>query len=243
MKNKDLNISIPSPCTQPWEQMTADGGGRFCSHCQKTVIDFTTWSDAALHKFLQDKREKVCGRFLASQLNRSLSIPPQPHSRLYQMVVALGLVILAAEPVSAQLGPPMAKPNTEETILKCKVPLRWPGKGILVCEVRGDRYLPLRSAVVWVSKEGKHVSYRETDESGIMQMLLEPGLYSIRATYLGYKDTTLAQTISIQSGETTVTHLDFSYETPRGGIPIMSGEVIVREPEKLKAKRIRKKPK
>ncbi|MBX2906937.1 MAG: hypothetical protein KF744_12915 [Taibaiella sp.] len=60
MKNKDLNLSIPSPCNQPWEEMTASGNdGRYCSHCQKTVIDFTTWSDASLHKFLWDKREKV----------------------------------------------------------------------------------------------------------------------------------------------------------------------------------------
>ncbi len=237
-----MNITIPNPCTQPWEQMTASGDGRFCHNCQKMVIDFTTWSDAALHQFLQGKREKVCGRFLASQLNRPITIPPQPHSKLYRMVVALGLSILAVQPVSAQVGPPLQKPATAETMMKGRVPLMGPGKGFLVCEVRGDGYLPLRSAVVWVSKDGKHISYRETDNSGIMQMLLEPGLYSIKATYSGYVDTTIAQTISIESDEVTVTHLDFPYETPRGGMTIMTGDVMISEPatQKPKAKRSHK---
>lgn len=110
------------------------------------------------------------------------------------------------------------------------------GFGTLFCEVIGDRYLPLPGAIVRITHEGKQIAFRETDSTGTMQILLEPGLYSIRATYARYADTTIAQTISITANEITVAHLDFPYEAKWGGQTFMAGEVMISEPSKQKVK-------
>jgi hypothetical protein len=109
-KPHPIQINIPNPCHQKWEEMTPCGQGRFCGHCQKTVIDFSTWSDTALYDFFAKRREKVCGRFLPSQLNRNINIPLQPHSRLYGLTIALGLTLIFTQGTSvyAQNKPPLA---------------------------------------------------------------------------------------------------------------------------------------
>ncbi len=90
---KKLTIRIATPCDEDWTQMTEDGQGRYCSHCQKTVIDFRGWDNVALYDFFSRRKDPVCGRFRNSQLNSPLSQPPQ-HNGLHQMAAALGLVLL-----------------------------------------------------------------------------------------------------------------------------------------------------
>ncbi len=91
---QSIHINIPNPCSQNWDEMTPSGNGRHCTHCRTTVIDFTTWTDAELYKFFTKGNGNVCGRYLSTQLNRRINIPPQPHSRLYRMIVAMGLTLL-----------------------------------------------------------------------------------------------------------------------------------------------------
>jgi len=50
---------IPKPCHKAWEQMTPNEKGRFCSACNKTVIDFTKPE----HFSEIENFENVCGRF------------------------------------------------------------------------------------------------------------------------------------------------------------------------------------
>ncbi|MBX2906938.1 MAG: hypothetical protein KF744_12920 [Taibaiella sp.] len=170
-------------------------------------------------------------------MNRPLSIPPQPHSRLYRIVVAMGLTLLAAEPATAQRMSPMDSVRAVYMLTGVQMAAcNNGGFGTLFCEVRGDRYLPLHGAIVRITYEGKQIAFRETDSTGTMQFLLEPGLYSIRATYARYADTTIAQTIKIAANEITVAHLDFPYKTPRGGQTIVTGEVMDSEPVEHKAK-------
>ena len=62
------SISIPQPCSQPWQQMEERQLGRHCSHCSKTVIDFTAMSNAEIIGYLLGKNQ-VCGRFNVLQLD------------------------------------------------------------------------------------------------------------------------------------------------------------------------------
>lgn len=90
-----IQISIPNPCHEDWDKMTPKEQGRFCSSCQKCVVDFTGFSDGQLYKFLAERRgQKICGRFNRTQLNRQISIPHQPHSALYKWMIAAGLALV-----------------------------------------------------------------------------------------------------------------------------------------------------
>lgn len=67
---KKMRIAIENPCHEDWQGMPPEAQGRFCSACEKTVIDFSVMSDAEiLHYFSQPRTEKVCGRFRSEQLS------------------------------------------------------------------------------------------------------------------------------------------------------------------------------
>jgi len=67
--NTIKSISIPEPCNQSWQQMTAVDSGRHCESCCKTVVDFTRMTDAAIINYLATK-SNTCGRFTSDQLPR-----------------------------------------------------------------------------------------------------------------------------------------------------------------------------
>lgn len=70
---KPIQISIPQPCHEKWADMTPADKGRFCTSCQKTVIDFTRSSDREIAKALRSDKH-LCGRFMPLQLDRDLVI-------------------------------------------------------------------------------------------------------------------------------------------------------------------------
>lgn len=65
-------IVIPEPCHEQWDSMSSTDKGKFCLSCQKTVIDFTHYSDNQLLLFFSHQKTPVCGRFATEQLERSL---------------------------------------------------------------------------------------------------------------------------------------------------------------------------
>ncbi|MGN6402148.1 MAG: carboxypeptidase-like regulatory domain-containing protein [Flavisolibacter sp.] len=72
---KKINLSIPKPCHENWNQMTQVEKGRFCNSCQKVVVDFTTMSDRELAAFFKKYSGSLCGRFQQEQLNHDINIP------------------------------------------------------------------------------------------------------------------------------------------------------------------------
>ncbi|HNK29664.1 MAG TPA: hypothetical protein PKG65_12100, partial [Ferruginibacter sp.] len=79
-----LQLSIPEPCHENWQEMTPTQQGRFCKACAKEVIDFSMMTDTeVLNYFAGLREEKVCGRALPSQLNRAITYPKEPKKRLF----------------------------------------------------------------------------------------------------------------------------------------------------------------
>ena len=101
-KPKTIQIKLPEPCHEDWDEMTPVERGRFCTHCQKTVIDFTKWTDTDLFNFFIKDKGKTCGRFTNLQLDRNLTVPtPQP-GFIYRIAITLGLTSLLTHiPTSA----------------------------------------------------------------------------------------------------------------------------------------------
>lgn len=71
---KKIQLSIPEPCHQNWDNMSPTQQGRFCNACAKQVIDFSEMSDAdVLNYFIIEKSDKLCGRAYPDQLNRPIT--------------------------------------------------------------------------------------------------------------------------------------------------------------------------
>jgi hypothetical protein len=70
-----MKITIPEPCDQKWSEMQACGSNRFCNKCEKQIIDFTYYSDAALTKVIEENEGRICGKFTKDQLDRELFKP------------------------------------------------------------------------------------------------------------------------------------------------------------------------
>lgn len=65
------SFKIPEPCHEDWNQMTPSAKGRFCSSCEKTVVDFTNMTSSKIGNYLKENIHKgVCGHTYKSQLDR-----------------------------------------------------------------------------------------------------------------------------------------------------------------------------
>lgn len=73
---KKIQISIPEPCNENWLKMSPIEKGRFCDSCQKKVYDFTSATDREIIKAFNED-EKLCGRFISTQLNRDIVLPEE----------------------------------------------------------------------------------------------------------------------------------------------------------------------
>lgn len=112
MKQK-IQISIPEPCNEGWQNMNPVEKGRFCASCQKTVLDFTYLSDNEIIN-LVNKNDNLCGRINTSQLNRNLIATKRTSNYFgYFSTSVLAFLGLGTSTIMAQ-----DKPIIEQTDLK-----------------------------------------------------------------------------------------------------------------------------
>lgn len=185
-----IELTVKNPCQENWDGMSDANDGRFCNGCQKTVIDFTSWSDAALYRFFIDKNEKVCGRFLATQLNTPLHIPHQPYSRLYRMTIALGLTLIFTQTPTALA---QNKPPKIASVLIVDNKRR---ENISYAQIYGkiqDQYQrPVIKVVVQAYQNGKLKRQTTTNDDGDFDMrFLEAGSYDLILSGIRYDSTTI----------------------------------------------------
>ena len=67
MENK---IRIQNPCNENWSSMSTDKKGRFCTSCNKTVIDFTKMKSPEIQKYFVENStsESICGYYKFNQV-------------------------------------------------------------------------------------------------------------------------------------------------------------------------------
>jgi hypothetical protein len=113
MMKQKIQITIPEPCQEGWQNMTPVEKGRFCASCQKTVLDFTHLSDNEIIK-LVSKNDTLCGRINVSQLNRNL-IETKRTSNYFGYFATSVFAFLG---LGTQSSVAQEKPVTEQTDLK-----------------------------------------------------------------------------------------------------------------------------
>ncbi|MGB4776406.1 MAG: carboxypeptidase-like regulatory domain-containing protein [Daejeonella sp.] len=95
---QNIQLAIPEPCHENWNNMNPTEKGRFCNVCEKQVIDFSVMSDAQLlHYFSKIKDENICGRAYPDQLNRVIAAPEEIKKRKfwYWNYIAMFLLFFA----------------------------------------------------------------------------------------------------------------------------------------------------
>lgn len=168
-------ISIPSPCTEPWEQMTTVIGGRHCAACQKTVQDFSTFSDRELANWLATYTgEATCGRLHVDQLERSIRPvqvrSEQPgHGSWVRWAVAL---VLGWQTAKGQTVPPQTpRSPTSLSPLQARTKLvtdyHEPALFYVTGRILNEDSLPLKSVTVRSELSGSSVM---ADQDGYFQL-------------------------------------------------------------------------
>jgi TonB-dependent SusC/RagA subfamily outer membrane receptor len=104
---KDIQLILSNPCSQQWDDMQQVESGRHCESCKKNVYDLTASSDAELLAFFKNKKENVCGRVHASQLNRTLNLPAPVAN--WKWLMPLAITAVATTPAKAQSLKPVAQ--------------------------------------------------------------------------------------------------------------------------------------
>jgi hypothetical protein len=96
---KTITINVPEPCHEGWENMSPTQKGRFCSSCEKEVVDFSKKTDEELVKELAGKTN-LCGRFSSSQLNRPVTLERKSSTGFlpYAASLMLPLSIVGSNP-------------------------------------------------------------------------------------------------------------------------------------------------
>ena len=64
-----VKLTIAEPCHIDWATMQPDELGRFCSSCNKNVIDFTVMDDREIYSKILKGTAETCGRLTQQQLD------------------------------------------------------------------------------------------------------------------------------------------------------------------------------
>jgi hypothetical protein len=104
MTNPSVHISLTSPCHEDLSGMTITERGRFCSACQKDVINFSALSDDEVLTILSSlKGQASCGMFSVGQLNRPVERRGRgmPVTRLFRSKLAAATILFQSLVVTA----------------------------------------------------------------------------------------------------------------------------------------------
>lgn len=91
-----IQLAIPQPCHEAWDQMTPATAGRHCASCDKVVVDFTRMTDGEVEAWFGARvGQQVCGKYRPDQLGRPIrsnNIAASSHSAY---LLALSMLVAA----------------------------------------------------------------------------------------------------------------------------------------------------
>ena len=115
-----MRINIAEPCHENWEGMGSNPNGKHCSKCDKTVYDFSRFTDSEIIDFFKVGLE-VCGRFTGTQLGRDLS--PKTILSPSWAIAACGLLLMSSGALNAQNNNTLALDSSQQTVSQISVHL------------------------------------------------------------------------------------------------------------------------
>jgi TonB-dependent SusC/RagA subfamily outer membrane receptor len=228
-----LQLAIPEPCHENWQQMTPTGQGRFCNACAKEVIDFSMMTDTeVLNYFTSRTHDKVCGRALPSQLERTISKPKDPTKRLFwywNYIVMFFMFFGKGNSAKAQGG---IKPGTEINPVKAN-----DIRGDIVVANVGKREGNRIISGKVTDKDGNPVSFATVKIKGTNTGISADanGVYSIR---VNNEDVLTISGVSFKSVEEAVGLRSVINAVLEGGLTgfvIVETDLVYSAPDKINA--------
>jgi len=203
-------LEIKEPCHESWEKMSPTDKGKFCSSCEKEVIDFVHLSDERLVEFLQKNDQKFCGRFTNEQLNRSISIKRKKSQEKNYLKLAASFLLLSfvtnhsnAESNNVKiekthhLNNESENSNQQDTlVLKGKLVDSKTGLGII-----GGRVHDYNGGVAESDKEGYFNFYSRNRNQNVISIYVEHCAY--KETILNISKDSLTEMLIIELDSTT----------------------------------------
>lgn len=178
---KPIQVSIPTPCHENWQQMTPVDKGRFCASCQKKVFDFTNSSDREIASVLKNT-ENACGRFSITQIDRDLIVPKEKSS-IWMAVSAtvISFLTIGADKVLAQTPVSTEQHQNNDTLIVLGKFIK--PRPIITGTVSNSQGEVLPGAIVKVKNSSIE---KQADPDG--RFSIEANLGDVlQISYLGYK--------------------------------------------------------
>ncbi|MDR2222131.1 MAG: hypothetical protein LBE34_05255 [Flavobacteriaceae bacterium] len=99
-------MTIPKPCSEHWDAMDEVERGKYCSVCEKVVVDFSTANKQDIITYIRSG-EKICGRFPKRFLDTTLEedkvkAPSKGYGLVATVVNLLAWTTVATVAISCQ---------------------------------------------------------------------------------------------------------------------------------------------
>lgn len=118
MFQNTLQLSIPDPCHEDWNQMTPQENGRYCTQCSKVLTDFTQMSDQEIIQFFENNTENVCGRLTKTQTQKIYyHYLEENKSNFYLPRIAASWLLVSWLSLSPNVNAQDLKPERTEQLL------------------------------------------------------------------------------------------------------------------------------
>jgi hypothetical protein len=191
---KKYQIKINKPCSEDWSEMTDHDTGKFCDSCQKTVYDFTQFSNIELARKIK-KGDNLCGRFKKEQLDTDLILPQKSFvPKLGYVFSLIGLLGLSSPTLSQSKSKEdiTISWNQTKTNEKSNSKIK---KRIVKGNV-SDSTGPLPGASIWIkgSKDGVETDFNGNFELVIDKRYLRKNTITLVISYIGFKAETIVIT-------------------------------------------------
>jgi len=188
MKATIIEVKIAEPCSQSWAEMENKGENKFCLSCNKTVTDFTSYSNAEIIKILANSSSETCGRLTQTQLNQLnyyfLVAPTNRNWMKYLGVLAIGASVFIQD---AKASAPKAPTEISSGINKSNI-----SEPVAAKKIYGYIFDANRKALAGIRVVLRDTKYFAlTDKNGRYEMIFDQGV-DIKKTTLVVESTRYA---------------------------------------------------
>ncbi len=175
--------------------MTVGEQGHFCSNCQKSVVDFSNYTDKELLDYFTKIKERTCGRISNNQLNRLIVVGEPANTPVYRRLlfgaaITAGVISTAHSQNNAPVTTRTIQPNQKTN--KEKPPVSDSTIKISGRVIDSASKKPLPYANMMVVCDSNQITFVHTDDNGKFEASIDKKLLgkklTIIVTQYGYHD-------------------------------------------------------